>query len=65
MEEKKENSLDLKSLAKTASAIQTLSDSLKELREQINQIKEGNISAAEGFLNITASVVNVLPWEKY
>lgn len=58
MEEKKENSLDLKSLAKTASAIQTLSDSLKELREQINQIKEGNISAAEGFLNITASVVN-------
>ena len=58
MEEKKETSLDLKSIAKAASAIQTLSDSLKEVREQIDQIKDGNISAGEGFLNIAASAVN-------
>ena len=58
MEEKKETGLDLRNIAKTASAIQTLSDSLKELREQINQIKDGNTSAAEGLLNMTAAAVN-------
>ncbi len=58
MEENKENRLDLKNIAKAASAIQTLSDSLKELQEQINQMKEGKASAAEGFLNITVAAAN-------
>lgn len=55
MEEKKETKLDLKSIGKAASSVKALSDSLKDCQEQMKQMKEGNISAIEGILNIAVA----------
>ena len=51
MEEKKEIKLDLKSIGKAASALKTLSDSLKDCQEQMKQMKEGNVSVMETSLD--------------
>ena len=59
MEEKKEIKLDLKSIGKAASALKTLSDSLKECQEQMKQIKEDNVSTVEGILNIAITAYDV------
>ena len=55
MEEKKETKLDLKSIGKAASSVKALSDSLKDCQEQMKQMKEGNVSAIEGILNIAVA----------
>ena len=55
MEEKKEIKLDLKSIGKAASALKTLSDSLKDCQEQMKQMKEGNVSVMEGIFNIAVA----------
>ena len=55
MEEKKETKLDLKSIGKAASSVKTLSDSLKDCQEQMKQMKEGNVSAIEGILNVAVA----------
>ena len=50
MAEEKNNKLKFDDIKEAVSSLQALSEKLKDCKEKMNDLKEGNVSALEGIL---------------